>query len=48
MPESLVSIAYIAAGLLFIGVLLLWAIAGLAKALIGAGVRLLASLAPGK
>ena len=37
-----------AAGLLFIGVLLLWAIAGLAKALIGAGVRLLASLAPGK
>ena len=34
------------AGLLFIGVLLLWAIAGLAKALIGAGISLLASLAP--
>ena len=34
------------AGLLFIGVLLLWAIAGLAKALIAAGISLLASLAP--
>jgi len=34
------------AGLLFIGVFLLWAIAGLAKALIGAGISLLASLAP--
>ena len=34
------------AGLLFIGVLLLWAIAGLAKALIGAGISLTASLAP--
>ena len=34
------------AGLLFIGVLLLWAIAGLAKALIGAGISLLAGLAP--
>ena len=33
-------------GLLFVGVLLLWAIAGLAKALIGAGIGLLASLAP--
>src|SRR5262245_22821012 len=30
------------AGLLLIGVFLLWAIAGLAKALIGAGIRLLA------
>ena len=34
------------AALLFLGVLLLWSIAGLAKALVGAGIRLLASLAP--
>jgi hypothetical protein len=34
------------AGLIFLGVLVLWVIAGLAKALIGAGIRLLASLAP--